>query len=426
MQGKKLFQFHYSVGATAFVIVCQIFFGSVTARAAYVGDKYITSAGACVMDCDTGEILYELNGSAARVPASMTKIMTMYCVYEAVANGEIALDTAVPISSNVYYKSRNQLYQNMIPLSRDVTYTVDELMGVVVTYSASGATVALAELVGGGSEAAFVKRMNDTAVKMGINARYYDSCGVADNQISPVAMASLAKNIINTYPDILVRSAKKSVTLKGGTYKTTNHLLDTYYYEGADGLKTGTGTAAGACFCGTAVRDGKRIISVTMGSASASSRFTDTAKLLDYGFSVIDDRINTIYYTNMRTFVEDREMPTFSYRGAVPHAVVIAEDLANYGFDVVYDDSSRALRISLNREKAVNPILLDIYRNKNGEKAFKIMPSDISVVLFDGAREYVLKDVYNVGGYMCVSVDEFAGVFDFSWNSDELSAYIEF
>lgn len=394
------------------------------AYAAQVGNSYISSAGACVMDCDTGEVLYELNGYALRVPASMTKIMTLYCVYEALENGEITLDTRVPISSNVYWKSRNQLYQNMISLNYDTVYTVDEIMGVVITYSASAATVALAELVGGGSEQAFVSRMNKTAKKLGINAHYYDSCGVADNQITPVSMADLARKTITKYPDIIARSSKKSVTFKGAAYKTTNHLLDTYYYEGADGLKTGTSTAAGACFCGTALRDGKRLISVTMGSSSAGQRFTDTARLLNYGFGIIKDRRNIVCFTNIRTFMNGLEMPTFSYVGTNPHAVVVAEDLANYGFDVTYDDALRKISIKENAQKAKNPIALDIYKNRNGQKAFSVKDSNITVALETSGGECILSDVYNVGGYTCISIDELANYFNFEWNGAEMTAYI--
>ena len=128
----------------ALVVVFTAVSPSMQAQAAYVGSSYISSAGACVMDYETGEVLYELGGYTPRVPASMTKIMTLYCVYEALENGEIALNTRVPISNNVYYKSRNKLYQNMIALNPGTVYTVDEIMGIVITYSASAATVALA------------------------------------------------------------------------------------------------------------------------------------------------------------------------------------------------------------------------------------------------------------------------------------------
>ncbi len=404
------------------IMLMQCFSG---VAAADLNGTYISSAGACVMDYETGEVLYEYNGNIARVPASMTKIMNMYCVYEALENGEITLDTVVPISENVYNKSRNSVYQSVLPLYYNTTYTVDEMIDVIVTFSASGAAVAMAELVGG-SEAAFVERMNNKAEEMGIDAYYYDSCGIAENKISPIGMATLARNIIKDYPDILERSAQKSVSFHGNRYNTTNHLLDTYYYEGADGLKTGTTTAAGYCFCGTAVRNGRRMISVTMSSSSTGQRFIDTARLLDYGFSVMADKYNSIYYTDMRTFINGYEVPTFVYKGSEAHAVIIAEDLANYGFDVSYEEASETLYVTYNKDKAITPVTIDNYRNKNGQKAYTTVSNNsIKVVLDDGEQKHILNEVYNIGGYMCVSIDELQDIYNFKWNNDENAAYIE-
>lgn len=406
------------------LIMCLMIILGITAGAATVGNSYITSQGACVMDFETGEILYEYKGDVARVPASMTKIMNMYCVYEAIANGEISLDTVVPISKNVYNKSRNSVYQSVLPLYYNTTYTVNEMIDVVVTYSASGAAIALAELVGG-SEAAFVERMNNKAAEMGINAFYYDSCGIAENKVSPVAMATLARNIIRDYPDILVRSSKKSVSFHGNTYRTTNHLLDTYYYAGADGLKTGTTSAAGYCFCGTAVRNGRRLISVTMSSSSSGQRFVDTARLLDYGFSVVNQKYGYVYFTDMRTYINGCEVPTFVYMGANPHSVIIAEDLVNFGFDVEYKGEEQVLYINYNKDKTYNPMPLEYYRNRKGEKAYAIADyNNVSVVLNNGVSTYQFKNVYNLNGYMGISADEFAEIYDFEWDSSELAAKI--
>lgn len=393
------------------------------AGAVKIGSNTITSQGACVMDYETGEVLYEYNGNTPRVPASMTKIMNMYCVYEALANGEISLNTVVPISKNVYDKSRNSVYQSVLPLYYNTTYTVDEMIGVVVTYSASGAAVALAELVGG-SEAAFVERMNKKAAEMGIDAYYYDSCGIANNKISPIAMATLARNIIKDYPDILTRSSKKSVYFHGNTYKTTNHLLDTYSYAGADGLKTGTTSAAGYCFCGTAVRNGRRMISVTMSSSSTGQRFIDTARLLDYGFMAANDKFSSVYYTDMRTFINGYEMPTFAYRGLNPHALIIAEDLASYGFDVSYNADTKTVYVKYNTNKPISPIPLEIYKNRNNKKAFKLADGYVSVIIDDGINQYIPTDIYNAGSYVCLSVDEFQNIYDFKWSNDENAAYI--
>lgn len=413
---KKLFSLCISIILAASVLM--------PANAATAGGKYISSEGACVMDYDTGEILYSYNGNTPRVPASMTKIMNMYCVYEALANGEISLDTLVPISKNVYDKSRDSVYQSVLPLYNNTSYTVDELIDVVVAYSASGAAVALAELVGGGSESAFVERMNKKAAEMGIDAYYYDSCGIADNELSPIAMATLARNIIREYPDILVRSSKKSVQFHGNSYKSTNHLFDTYSYAGADGLKTGTTPAAGYCFCGTAVRNGRRMISVTMRSSSAGQRFIDTARLLDYGFSVASDKYDSIYYTDMRTFINGAELPTFAYNGTTPHAVIIAEDLANYGFDTFYNAEDKTLTVHRNSSKPINPIALDSYKNRNGEKAFTTVPTGARIIIDLDGESFEPRDIYCIDGYICLSVDEFANIYDFVWDGEQSAAYI--
>ncbi len=405
------------------ILTIQLLFAGMS-FAATVGESYISSQGACVMDFETGEILYQHNGDVGRVPASMTKIMNVYCIYEALKKGEITLDTVVPISANVYSKSRNSIYQSVLPLYYNQTYTVDEMLDVIIVYSASGAAVAMAELIGG-SEDAFVERMNKKAEEMGIYARYYDSCGIASNMISPIGMAHLARNIIRDYPDILLRSSKKSVAFHGGVYKTTNHLLDTYHYDGADGLKTGTTAAAGYCFCGTATRGGRRMISVTMSSASTGQRFTDTARLLDYGFSVMASRYDSVYFTDKRTFINGSEIPTFEYEGAKNGGVIVAEDLRNYGFDVTFLPNTEILEIKYNPKKIVTPMSLEYYQGKKGIKAYSVFAnSNISVKVDDGASCHIMKDAYSVNGYMCISVDELGSLFELSRDENTDVAYI--
>ena len=402
---------------------------SSTAMAATVNGNYISSMGACVMDFNTGEVLYSHNGNTPRVPASMTKIMNVYLIYEALAKGEITLDTVVPISQNVYNKSRNAVYQSVLPLYYNTTYTVDEMLDVIVVYSASGAAVAMAELLGGGSETVFVDKMNKKVAEMGIDAYYYDSCGIANNEITPIAMATLARNIIKDYPDILNRSSQKSVYFHGNRYKTTNHLLDTYFYTGADGLKTGTTPAAGYCFCGTATRNGRRMISVTMSSSSGGQRFIDTARLLDYGFMMASKKYSSLYFTDLSTYINGAEVPTFVYNGFESPAVILAEDLANYGFDVeyVFDDEKveGSLTLTYNKDKEVTPIPIDYYKNKNGERAFYVYDYNITnVFVNDGATTHQLTDVLMLNGYMAITTDELGKLFEYSWNNENKSGNI--
>lgn len=394
-------------------------------QAADVNGKYISSQGACVIDYDTGKILYNHNGNTPRVPASITKLMTVYCVYDAIKDGKISFDTRVPISKYVYDLSRNPEYQGT-PLFYEEVYTVDEMISLMITYSACAPAVALAELVGG-SEANFINIMNNTAKKMGIDAVYYDCFGVAKNMISPVGIAELTRNLIKEFPDIINRTSKKSINFHGKTFKSTNRLFSTNYYEGADGMKTGTTTAAGYCFCATAIKNGRRIIAVTMASESSDKRFYDATVLLNYGFSIPPESLLTpvIYYTDIKTYINGHEIPTLMYKdSSSEYAVIIAENLINYGFDVIYDDNKKLLEVihSPNKEKTALP--LDLYADKNGQKAFDVYKSDIKVAVHTENEEYNIKNVHSINGYMLIPIDEFAEFSSFNWNNNERFAEI--
>lgn len=415
------------MAALGVMLLLQCALGCVNVQAAYAGREEIVSQGACVMDYETGEILYEYNGNVSRVPASMTKVMNMYCVYESLAKGEITLDTAVPISQNVYRKSRDRVYQSVVPLNQGERYTVDELMDIIIVRSASGASVAIAELLGGGSEAAFVERMNSKAKEMGINARYYDSCGIAENQITPVAMATLARNIIRDYPDVLKRSAQTSVDFHGASYGTTNRLLGDYFYYGADGLKTGSTAAAKYCLCATAVRDGRRIITVTMAAPTVQESFTDSIKLLDYGFAVSAEKYDTVTYTDIRTFLNGSEIPTLARRkGDMEQALVFAKDLAHYGFDVTYNPAARTTMIARREGKELTPLPVDVYHGRSGEKAFSAAPnSSVKVLLDDGAGIHTLAQTYNADGRICIAVEELEKIYGWTWDEAQQSVSIQ-
>jgi D-alanyl-D-alanine carboxypeptidase len=299
------------------------------AAGAETGDLRITAAGAFVMDLETGAELYSRDPDTARVPASMTKVMTAYLIFEALADGRIAYDTAVPISENVYRKSRNLLFYNTVPLNYDETYTVRELLELVLVYSASASAVALAEL-SDGTEEAFASRMNAKAAQMGLSAWYNGASGIEDNYITPRSMAVLARRIILDYPEVLEFTAKSGTDFHGKQYTSTNHLLTSQKYEGADGLKTGTTLGATYCFTGTAVRGGVRVISVAMRSSSGNGRFEDTKILLDYGFSVRESKIRELYpITGVELSVDSLELEQGG--AAVLAAAVVPENAADRG-----------------------------------------------------------------------------------------------
>lgn len=242
---------------------------------------------AFVMDGDTGEELYSYNGDVARVPASMTKVLTAYIIYQELEAGSLTLDTPVTISHNAAVKSRDTNYPTAVPLTEGATYTVDTLLHLIMIPSASASCIAMAEHISG-SESAFVTRMNQTARDLGLNATYYNCHGAQPNYITPRSQAMLTKIFIDTYPDILRITSKSGFSFNGSYYNNTNHLLNTMApYEGLDGFKTGTISEAGYCVTTTAVRDGRRVIAVVMKSTSDAQRFADSRQLLDYGFEQI-------------------------------------------------------------------------------------------------------------------------------------------
>lgn len=416
--------FKKQVSIVICLIICFQAVSIPSARAASVNGAYISSGGACVMDFDTGEILYQHNGDTPRVPASMTKLMTVYCVYDAIRSGKISMDTVVPISAKAYSVSRNPAYQT-VPLYYNTTYTVDEMIGIVVTYSACAPALALAELVSG-SEAEFVKLMNDTAQRMKINAKYYDCFGVMNNQVSPVAMVTLSRNLIKEFPDIITRTSKRSISFHGGTYYSTNKLFSSYYYPGADGLKTGTTTASGYCFCGTAVRNGRRVIAVTMASSSSNQRFADVVTLLNYGFSVPVEIKPVLDFTDKRTFVNGYEVPTLFYFGKDgSRSVVIAEALMYAGFDTHYDEASKTLTLQYNPAKEASQQPMDYYRYKAGQKAYDVAAySENKVVINDGYSHRAINSAYSINGYMAIAVDELNEIYDVTWGEDANAFYI--
>ncbi len=247
----------------------------------------ISATAAYVMDADTGETLYEYNADVKRTPASMTKVLTSYIVFQELEKGTLTLNTEVPISSHAAAISRDSGYPLSVPLTRS-SYTVDTLLTLLHVPSASGACVALAEKVAG-SESAFVARMNQTAKSLGLDAVYYNVHGCGPNKITARSQAKLTRHFIHTYPEVLGYTCRSSVYFEGKTYTNGNKLLDGNY-EGCDGFKTGTYGDSGYCLSSTAKRNGRRVIAIAMNASNNTTRNTDSAKLLDVGFQKIAEK----------------------------------------------------------------------------------------------------------------------------------------
>ena len=220
---------------------------------------------ACLIDQQTGTILYEKNADQQMPIASITKVMTLLLTFEAVHDGRIAMDTLVPGEQ----------------------FTLDEMIKAICVSSANDAAVAVAELVGG-SEPGFVQMMNARAAELGmVNTTFHNACGLdTEGHLSTAHdVAIMSREILNTCPEVLHYTGIWTDTLRGGATQlvNTNKLLKRY--NGITGLKTGTTSGAGVCISASATRDGLDLIAVVLGSLSSSERFTAATTLLDYGFA---------------------------------------------------------------------------------------------------------------------------------------------
>ena len=247
----------------------------------YLEGYPITSQAAIVIDFATGLVIFEHNKDELRVPASMTKMIAVYVVFDAVRDGLIDFDTEIEITESSSLFSYVRAFSN-VPMPRDSIYTLRELLDVVIVRSASAATISLGEGIFG-SEQALVAKMNEKVNQLGITAEFHDSWGGSpNNRISASGMAELTRAFIKEYPEILEITSQKSVFFDEIEYRSTNPLL--VDYDGVDGFKTGYTRPAGWCFTSTAMQEGRRIITVTMGSEQGF-RFADSVILLDYGYS---------------------------------------------------------------------------------------------------------------------------------------------
>jgi len=247
---------------------------------ALVDGTPISSEAAIIMDFTTGLVIYEFNSDALRVPASMTKMIAVYVVFDAIRDGLVTLDTVMEFSEETSRFSFVRAYSN-VPMPLENSYTLRQLLDVVIVRSASAATIALGEGIFG-SEEELVAQMNRKVEELGIEAVFHDSWGGSpDNRISARGMAELAGALIKEYPEVLQFTSQKTVFFDEIEYGSTNLLLSNY--EGVDGFKTGFTNPAGWCFTATAMLEERRLISVTMGSIQGY-RFPDSVILLDHGF----------------------------------------------------------------------------------------------------------------------------------------------
>ena len=240
-------------------------------------------ASAVLMEAETGTVLYNKNGSEALPPASVTKIMTLLLVMEAIDDGKLALTDTLQISEYAASMGGSQVY-----LEPGEMMSVEDLIKSVVISSANDAAVTLAEAVAG-SETAFIGMMNEKAAALGMNNTVFENAtGLDDTTVNHVTsaldIAIMSRELIS-HPLILQYSSIWMDSIRGGAFGLTNTNRLIRFYSGATGLKTGSTSKAKFCISATACRDGMHLIAVIMGAPTRDVRNEAAKKLLDHGFA---------------------------------------------------------------------------------------------------------------------------------------------
>jgi len=232
-----------------------------------------------LMDFDSGRMLVEHNPDMRVEPASITKLMTAYVVFHGLSEGKLKLDDAVPVSEAAWRTGGSRMF-----IEPGMQVTVEDLVRGMVIQSGNDASVALAEHMAG-SEQAFADLMNHYAVQLGMQGTHYtNATGLPDPEhyttASDVALLSAAT--IRDFPDYYAWYSEKEFTFNNIRQHNRNTLL--WRDPAIDGLKTGHTESAGYCLAASAKRNGMRLVSSLMGSASEASRASETQTLLNYGF----------------------------------------------------------------------------------------------------------------------------------------------
>lgn len=313
------------------------------------GDVIETAAGAglqmdataaILVDSRTGTVLYEKNADEPRAIASITKVMTLILVMEALERGAIGLEDKVTASEHAYSMGGSQIW-----LEPGEVMTVNELLKAVCVASANDAAVALAEYVSG-SEDEFVAEMNRKAQSLGMTKTTFKNSNGLDEEghmssAHDVALMSreiLKHELIRNYITIWTDE------LRGGETELTNTNKLLKSYNGITGIKTGTTNKAGVCVTASAVRDNMELIAVVLGSSDSKSRFEAAKTMLNYGFSnyeLVEIKVDDALFTPVE--VECGESQFCEYTAAIPECMVVKKGAGeNIRYEVSIEPSVEA------------------------------------------------------------------------------------
>ena len=245
-------------------------------------DLQVNAASVLLMEKETGTVLYERNAHEKLEPASVTKVMTMLLIMEALESGRITKEEPVTVSACAASMGGSQVF-----LEEGEQMSVHELLKCIAVSSANDAAVAMAEHLAG-SESAFVEKMNARAGELGMGDTHFSNCTglpVAEHYTSAHDIALMSRQLILHHPEIRTYTTIWMDSIRNGTFglSNTNRLIR--FYNGATGLKTGFTDAALYCLSATAERNGMELIAAVMKSPTSDDRFQAAKTLMDYGFA---------------------------------------------------------------------------------------------------------------------------------------------
>ncbi|MBE6976174.1 MAG: D-alanyl-D-alanine carboxypeptidase [Ruminococcaceae bacterium] len=249
-------------------------------------DMQIPAKSALLMDIATGTVLYEQNAHEKLAPASVTKVMTMLLIMEAIDAGKIGWNDTVIASEAAAAKGGSQIY-----LKVGESMSVTDMVKSIAVSSANDCACAMAEHIAG-SETGFVELMNKRAAELGMNDTHFVNCTGLDDDpaakehlTSAYDIAVMSRELMKNHPDIQKFTTIWMDTVRNGSFGLSNTNKLVRFYPGATGLKTGFTSAAGYCLSATAQRNGMGLVAVVMGCETSQQRFGACKQLLDYGFA---------------------------------------------------------------------------------------------------------------------------------------------
>mgnify|MGYP002613761490 FL=1 len=367
-----------------FLLCMTLFLGNVLpVRAA----TEITAPSAILLEASTGQVIYEKNATERRSPASITKIMTLLLIFEALSEGKVSLQDEVVTSAHAKSMGGSQVF-----LEEGETQTLETMIKCIVIASGNDASVAVAEHIAG-SEADFVEKMNAKATELGmVDTHFEDCCGLTDSDshyTTAKDVAIMSRELTVKYPEVFTYTRIwmediTHVTRRGSstfTLSSTNKLLK--WYQWTTGLKTGSTAKAKFCISATASKDGMDLIAVIMGAPDPKERFHDAEKLLNYGFSV----------SNLYVDENKEPLPQMRVEGGVEESVSL-----HYAEEFRYlDVTGRDLSAVEKELKLPESVKAPVTEGKTaGQAVYRIGGEEIGrvAVLYDASVEKAGFDDY--------------------------------